>query len=366
MVTFENHSIKDLLPYKISSHKAWEKKNAKDILKLDWNESTDQLPDIIKKKLILAIDSSRLNWYPNIRNRNLIAAISRYNEIPIDNIQYFASSDSLHEYIVRAFTNKDDKVLIVGPTYDNFRVVCESFGVKIEFFSLIINAKDPDGALDIMIAKEEPSLIYICNPNNPTGFGWDIDYIEKLINKYKNTLFIVDEAYFEFYGKSSKMLVLNHANIIITRTFSKAFGLASFRIGYAIANSTLINALNKIRNPKNISTLSQVAAETELNNIKYMHDYVEEITCSKSEFVQFLTSRRFTYYNENGNFILINLNNVSSTDFTQYLESYNIFIRDYSHVNGLENHVRITIGRIGEMRRVMQSIDEYLLNGKQI
>ncbi len=129
---------------------------------------------------------------------------------------------------------------------------------------------------------------YICNPNNPTGTLHDILKLESLITKYGDMLFVIDEAYYAFCGKSVAYLLPNIQNLIITRTFSKAFGLASFRIGYCLSSAQNIAALNLFRNAKNITHLSQVAAIAALKDKEYMESYVKEI-------VLFLNALDFIY-----------------------------------------------------------------------
>ena len=93
--------------------------------------------------------------------------------------------------------------------------------------------------------------MYLCNPNNPTGTNWTAEEIKSFVAMSPNTLFVVDEAYYEFAGNSSAKLTLSHSNLIIARTFSKAFGLAAMRIGYTIAHPSLNFVINKMRNYKN-------------------------------------------------------------------------------------------------------------------
>ncbi|EQM94736.1 hypothetical protein HRAG_02461 [Helicobacter bilis ATCC 43879] len=114
--------------------------------------------------------------------------------------------------------------------------------------------------------------------------------LESLITKYGDILFIIDEAYYEFCGKSVAYLLPNIQNLIITRTFSKAFGLASFRIGYCLSSAQNIAALNLLHNAKNITHLSQVAAIAALKDKEYMESYVKEVVLAKVFFLNTLDS----------------------------------------------------------------------------
>ncbi len=133
---FENRFVQNLAPYKVSSHEAWSLGGDKDVLKLDWNESTQSPSPKVMDALKAALKNDRLNWYPDIDNQKLTNALSRYAGVPAECVQYFASSDDLHEYAIRAFCDALDRITIVGPTYDNFRAIAESMGAEIQFFYL--------------------------------------------------------------------------------------------------------------------------------------------------------------------------------------------------------------------------------------
>lgn len=137
--------------------------------------------------------------------------MSNYNNLPVENIQYFASSDSLHEYIVRTFIEPEDR--IVAPTYDNFRAVVESNGALTEFYYLDENFQLDIEHFENYLNLHKPKIVYICNPNNPTGTMYKKETIEQLITKFENIMFIIDEAYYEFTNNTCKDLVLDHENL---------------------------------------------------------------------------------------------------------------------------------------------------------
>lgn len=361
---FANKYVKSLKPYPVSSHKAWEIKDKSSILKLDWNEATISPSPRVKENIIKFLDNGKINWYPDTNNINLLKEISKYNMVPLENLQYFASSDALHEYIMRVFVEPNDKITIVAPTYDNFRAVVESNGAVVDFYYL-----DDKFELDFENFKQHlilntPKIVYICNPNNPTGTLYDKEDIENLVINFPSTMFVVDEAYFEFDGISCKELALKYENILISRTFSKAFALASFRIGYAITNKTNIELLSKIRNPKNITSFSQIAAISVLEDIDYVKKYVNEVKKAKEYFKRELSDLKLNFIchknGGGGNFLLIELEYLKKQKMIEFLLNKNIFVRDYSHVKNMENYFRITIGTIEQMEKVVLAIREFL------
>lgn len=356
---FSNKYVKNLKPYPLSSHKAWELQDTEEILKLDWNEATLDPSPKVKESIMAFLETGKMHWYPDVRNDLLLNELSIYCDLPIDNIQYFASSDSLQEYIARTFIDPDDKVVLVAPTYDNFRATVESCGATVDFYYLNEQFQLENDHFYSYLSSHKPKVVYICNPNNPTGTIYSQATIERIIRTFPQILFIIDEAYYEFTRNSSQKLVLENENIFITRTFSKAFALASFRVGYALSSSENIELISKIRNPKNISTLSQLAAIAVLQDKEHMERYVDSINDSKLFFSNELKSIGYSCSGEGGNFVLIKVDFLLKRRFIKFLETKGIFVRDYGHVKAMENFLRITIGTKGQMQRVLNEIKNF-------
>lgn len=355
MRDFELKYLKDLVPYKTVSQEAWKNRENKNVLKLDWNESTVPPSPMVKEAIMLA---THLNWYPEVNNIELYDRLSDYVGRPKSNIQYFGSSDSLHEYIGASFIGQDDEVLIFGPTYDNFRAVAASNGARITIVNLSISEHSFYDDFADHIRAIQPKIVYIVTPNNPTGLSVDSSVLQALITDFSSTLFVIDEAYFEFCSKSVAHLCESQ-NLIVCRTFSKAFGLASFRIGYCIAHKNLLNVLNKVRNPKSVSQLAQVAALACLKDIQYMKDYVEEVKLAKVKFLEFLKGVKWLGSGHSeANFLFIDAG-ATKSEIVDFLALKNIYVRDYGHINGCENYFRITIGTLQQMSRVMAAIEEF-------
>ena len=359
----ENKNIKKLKPYKLSTHKAWENIDDGDVLKLDWNEATCSASPGVIERVSHFIKNGRLNWYPDVANNELLEKLAKYVGISKEKIQYFGSSDYLQEYISTCYLDQDDIVLILGPTYDNFRVTAESVGSKVKFFYLDENFKFNHEAFIKHLNEINPKFVYICNPNNPTGTLIKKNTIKNLLMLFPDTMFLIDEAYYEFAGESCASLVNNFNNILISRTFSKAFAIASFRIGYAVSAEQNIINLSKIRNSKNITQLSQIAAIAALDDIKYTKEYIEEVKSAKDVFVRFLEKyKKFGIdpIDGYGNYILIKIKNGHKIKLLSYLETKKIYVRDYGHVSGMEDCIRITIGTSEQMAYVSEEIENYL------
>jgi histidinol-phosphate aminotransferase len=362
---YVNKFLRNLAPYKVASHKIWDVpvKERHKILKLDWNEATIPPTPLVQQRMTELISQPPdYNLYPSTYNEELHTLFANYAEVPKENLQYFASSDVLHEYIARVFISVGDPVLILGPTYDNFRLTCEAQGGKVHYseFSNVFTLSEEGFENDIY--NTNPSLVYLCNPNNPTGNLISLEYIEKLLINHTETLFLIDEAYFEFTGVTAKDLIFKYDNLLITRTMSKAFALASFRIGYLLSCSENILTISKVRNPKNFTTFAQVAAVAALSDIQYMKNYVNEIRLSKMQFMNFIKSMDpfLQFFNSNGNFLLIRVSEQKDKKgLISFLETNDIFVRDFSHSRHLVDCFRITIGTREQMKIVEKNIRQY-------
>jgi histidinol-phosphate aminotransferase len=341
--------IEELKPYKSTSHKVWgyvydkHHKYLDNVLKLDWNESTD-IPKFVLGNILKYISKNklRLNWYPDVNNSLLLKKLSRYTGMPEKNIQYFNGSDSALEYITRAYLEPKSRVVIVSPTYDNFRVYVQSCGAT-PFFYLNTSPFEKDiKGLSRFLAKKKPRLVYLVNPNNPTGLLYSPAEIEMILKKFPSTLFLIDEAYSEFCNVTCKKLIRKYLNLVITRTFTKAFGLGSFRLGYVIADESIISTLNKIRVGKGISTFAQIAGLVALDNIGYMEKYVKEVNEAKMFLVKELTKLNIDAKKTFANFILFKCKNPPMV--AKLLENEFVFVRDMSNLPQLKHYIRVTVG----------------------
>lgn len=352
-----NKHIRNLRPYPIVSHEAWEFSDDEKILKLDWNEATAPPSPRVKEKIENFLSGGRLNWYPDTNNEKLLNAIAEYCQVQSENIQYFAGSDSLHEYIIGSFTEPGDKVTMVSPTYDNFRASSESRGAFVNRHRL----KEPfNFQLDEFcrhLEKYKSKLVYICNPNNPTGTVYEESSVEALLHSFPHTLFIIDEAYYEFTKRSAKDMAVKYRNAVVSRTFSKAFALAGFRIGYAISSVENIQFLNKIRNPKNVTALSQTAAMAALEDLSHTEHYVREVLETKQWICDKLRGAKkpyFSVFSGGGNFILLKMSPGSQKGLTAHLRKAKIFVRDCGHIEGMEGYIRLTVGTRKQMTRFLE------------
>ena len=366
---FPNKYLRNIKPYKLASHLIWSVKPEErcEILKLDWNEATiPPSPHVKQKVLELVNGPDFFNLYPTTHNERLLELLSDYVGLDKEYIQYFASSDALHEYICKVYISVGDPVLILGPSYDNFRLTCQANGANV-FFSNYTDDFEFNASQFISdIRNIEPAVVYICNPNNPTGNIHSSDFIESLLQEFSDTLFLIDEAYYEFSMLTVKDLVLKYDNILISRTMSKAFALANFRVGYRIASKENVQFVNRIRNPKNVSTIAQTAAIAALENIDYMQSYVHEVLNAKERFVNCLQKyKHIRVFSGHGNFVLLRFaTHEEKLKLLCHLANNKIFVRDTTQEHSVENCFRVTCGTCQQMERVIECISQFYAQEK--
>jgi histidinol-phosphate aminotransferase len=355
-----NSYIAVLKEYPVVSHKAWEYADKSDILKLDWNEAEIDLPPPIKDALIRYLEEGKASWYPDVANKELLCALASYAGVSDTHVQYFEGSDCALDYAVRTFVEQGDTVVLASPTYDNVRVYIESTGAR----PFLASTEDPfaadPGALLARVPRDT-RMLYLANPNNPTGTTYSRDQIAEILTSLPDTVVIVDEAYAEFAGSSITDLVDRFPNVIVSRSFSKAFGLAAFRIGYLVSTPENLRHINKIRNGKNISAIAQVAALAALRNREYMEAYVREVRKARAFLCTKLARLGIESRDTPGNFILIAV--PDGPGLRAALADQNIFIRSLDHLPGMDAYLRITVGTMSSSARVASAIEAIMTDG---
>lgn len=328
-------------------------------LKLDWNESSiPPSPKVLKAIQDALNNGLHLNWYPELSAPRLREAISKYTGIDRENILVTNGSDDALDLICRTYIDPMDDCLTIWPTYGHFVVFAKARGAKIRQ----TNPIDPfDVQTDYIqqTIRKDTKMVYIASPNNPTGVVTPPKDIELLCSSWPSTLFVVDEAYFEFSGITSVPLVKSYKNLVITRTFSKCFGIAGLRVGYLITQRPVLDNIKKIYNPKSVNTIAQIGAEAALSDPEYKDMYVSEVRKSKDYLCGWFRSKGMIVKNTEANFVLLKLK--SPKKFVERLEKIGIFVRDRSHIKGFEGYIRITVGTVAQMKDLTSRIEKLMI-----
>lgn len=348
-------AIKALKPYKPVRQDAL--RDHKNAVKLDWNEADIAPPKIVKDAMINFIENHNLHWYPDIEATALREKLSVYTGLPVEYIQAFPGSDMALDYITRVYVEAEDEVVIPYPAYDNFRIYVETCGGVVK---KVINQKPLEKNVELILAHIVPAtkMIYLISPTNPTGILYEVSDVERICTAMNHGIVIVDEAYFEFCQKTVAHLVKKYINLIVVRSFSKAWALANLRCAYVISDPMNIATLDKIRNGKNLSSLAQVAALAALDNPEYMLNHVKMVAENKIFLTNELEKLGLEVYSAEGNFILLKVDDAS--DFVDFLIKKNIFIRSQTTQPNMENFVRISIGTKNNLNSLLDAVRSYV------
>jgi len=263
------------------------------------------------------------------------------------------------ELIARAFLTKDDPVLIVSPVYAVFSVQCKLQQARIESFQFS-KPFDPDFQ-ELLSHGGTHKIIYLANPNNPTGVGYRREQIEALLKKRPDTLVVLDEAYIEYYGGSSVTSTLRCENLLVLRSFSKAFSLAGMRCGYVVAQPVVVEVLERVLAPWAVSGLTQVAAHAAMEDLEYMRKTVAECRRARLQVVDGLKEFGFVAHNTQANFILWQVRTPARA--VKALAARNVYVSNKDSVPQMNGCLRVTVGNSEQTQRFLGIVQELRAKG---
>ena len=296
-----------------------------------------------------------LNRYPDPYQLKIKQKLSELNQIPSENIFLGNGSDEVIDLAFRIFCEpKKDKVLTFSPTYGMYEVSANINDVELINLDLNDDFQIDLESLKPYLNDENLKIIFICSPNNPTGNS--IKNIKYILENFNGIVFI-DEAYIDFSPEESfRNQIKNYPNLIVSQTFSKAWGMASVRVGIAYASEEIIKFYNKVKPPYNISQLNQDAILNTLNDekINQVSENIKIILEEKKSLIQNLKKLNLvkTIFPSDANFILIEVDNADSV--YQELVNQNVIIRNRNSV--IKNCLRITVGSPDENKKLIETL----------
>lgn len=346
--------IKAMSPYK----PPLEGRSSSPYLLLDFNERTTPLPEIVIEKIADWIRENRLHKYPEYGDIEQL--IAQYAEVPNERVMITNGSDQGIDVIFRAFTTMGDEVIVPAPTF-----AMHEHSAHLQGCELIAPVYTREGGypLDDVLTAISPrtKLIVVCNPNGPTGTLLEVDGIARIAAAAPNAVVLIDECYFEYAGVTAKDIVSTYPNIIITRTFSKTWGLSSLRLGYVIAVPEVLEELLKVRGPYDVNMVAVEALRAAMAQREYLDEYVKEVMeVALPRFENFLRAEGIAFWPSRANFILIHPPDAAALE--ERLRTNDILVRPRKGP-GINNTVRITIGTVAQMERVMAVMKTFLAEG---
>ncbi|QUH25002.1 histidinol-phosphate transaminase [Serpentinicella alkaliphila] len=343
-------SVRSLTPYKPKSYKV--------LAKLDANEN-NHVALKLNDKIIEELKNLKINEYPDSDSTVVRGMLAEDLGVSIDQIILGCGSDQIITLIINAFIDKGDKILIHTPTFDMYRITNQvAGGVTLEV-PLGENFEFNCAEFIRVMKEEKPKVIFLTNPNNPTGGVIPKDDIIQVIEN-STGIVAIDEAYMEFYKDSAIDLVEKYNNVVVLRTLSKAFGLAGARVGYSIASTELTEAINRVKPPYNVSSIDQLAAKVCLENKEWSKEIIEEIIDERERVKDKLNKLcNIKVYNSEANFILFNIKNAK--DIYEHLINKGVLIRHFGEQGPLAGCLRVSIGTKEQNDLFLKLLEDYVL-----
>ena len=354
-----------ILPFEVLSQQLGRRPD--EIVKLDANENPyGPLPAVAEA----LAEYPFYHIYPDPEHNELRAALSQFAGVPAANILPSHGADELLDYLCRLFLEPGTAIFNCPPTFGMYSFDAGLAGAKvIEVWRKDGFAVDVDEIIkrsgdweisDSAIRNPQsaiPKLLFLTSPNNPTGNWLPDEDLRRLLEL--PLIVVLDEAYVEFADHPSRASwVLEHENLIILRTFSKAAGIAGLRLGYGLAPTWLMTQLWKFKQPYNVNVAASVAGIASLRHVEQIFDVVEKIKRERRRLFGLLqTVPYLAPHPSQSNFILCDVVGRNAKELKLGLEKQGILVRHYSKP-GLQNCIRISVGRPEQTERLMEVLRE--------
>jgi histidinol-phosphate aminotransferase len=297
-----------------------------------------------------ALPPEPVNEYPDTSYAALTEAIAQYVDVPTDRITVGAGADEMLDLIAKAYIDASSRVLLSHPTYPMFRILTEMAGGSIDEVRAIDLHLDRRAFLE---RGRDARLIWLCNPNNPTGELLPLDFVEELAVATDGVL-VVDEAYFETSCVTAVPLIDQMPNVVIVRTLSKGFGLAGVRVGYALAGAAISDALRRVRPPGSISVVSAALGVQALTDAAGMRQRVRQVNDERARLRRELQALGLEVRDSAANFLLVRTGRSAASA----LLKKGLVVRTFPATSLLAEYIRVTVRRPAENDRLVAAIRE--------
>lgn len=330
-------------------------RSSKDYLRLDFNERTIPLPQILIDSLNTYVKRNHLHLYPEYGD--VAKLVADYAGVSEEQVIITNGSDQGIDIVYRTFVDHGDEVVVPVPTFAMQLHAAQlqdahisSPGYSVEFGLTV------DSVLEHV--TERTKLVAICNPNSPTGYLMSVEEIEAIAEAAPHAVIFVDECYFEFSRSTVKDSITRFPNIVVSRTFSKTWGLAGLRLGYLIADERYIDGFLKVRGPYDMNRVAIEAVRVALKHKQYMESFVEEVMeRAKPKLEEYLRGKRIPFWPSRANFLLVVPPDLQK--LVGGLLAKDILTRPRGG-HGIDNTLRISIGTVEQIDRLIAALDEVL------
>jgi histidinol-phosphate aminotransferase len=334
--------------------------NEADIVKLASNEN----PLGMSPKAQMALDDAigEIARYPDGNSFELRQAVSQKFKVANNQIVFGNGSNDILELAARAFLQAGDEVIYSQHAFAVYALVTQAVGAT----GIVVPAKDFGHDLSAFLAQltQKTKLIFVANPNNPTGTLIAKPELQAFLNKVpKNVLVVLDEAYDEYLSAKDKSEAIDwltqYDNLIISRTFSKAYGLAGLRVGFGLMHASIADILNRVRQPFNVNAIAQVAAVASLADEDFVARSYAANQAGMAQITQGLTALGLQFIPSFGNFVSFSV--PKAKEVNQQLLANGVIVRPIANYE-MPDYLRVSIGLFSENARFLEVLKKILNN----
>lgn len=332
---------------------------------LDFNERTTALPAALTAELTAQLQKMPWQVYPEDCS-NAQTALAQYCGVAPEQLLLTNGSDQAIDLIFRTFSQPRATVVIPKPSFTMFWQATDLLEQKVLSPQYRADLSFPLPEV-LALSGEKPQLVVLCTPNNPTGTSLSVAEIEQVVQAFPDSMVYVDEAYVEFSGVTAVPLLARYPNLVISRTFSKAFGLASLRIGYILASTEHIAELNKVRKPYDVNAVAYIAVAAALKYKDLAQAYTAEVMQRAKPFIEhFFADNGIAFFSSAANFLLFKPKPAADGSprdvktVAQQLEAAGFAVRPRSGAP-IDGTIRLTIGTVEQMQRFIETYTKLFL-----
>ena len=341
---------------KVTPYVPGEQPQESNIIKLNTNENPyPPSPKVYEAHA--SMDVARFSLYPDPEASELVKALETYFGLEAGQVFAGVGSDDVLALAFLTFFNSDKPILFPDVTYSFYPVWADVYRIPYECPAL-----DDNFCIRVEDYKKENGGIVIANPNAPTSVGMKVSQIEEIVQANPNVIVIVDEAYVDFGGETALPLIERYDNLLVVRTYSKSRSMAGVRIGFAMGNTALIQAMKDVKESINSYTMTQESiylGAASLADESYFQDKLKKVMATREWTGSELEKRGFEVLPSQTNFLFARHKEVSGQEIFERLREQKIYVR---HFNGerIKEFLRITIGTDEQMKVLMSALDKIL------
>ncbi len=329
-------------------------------MRLDFNENTVGCAPEVARAARRVLEPDWLARYPEYETTR--RALADYFEVRPEELLLTNGTDDAIKMICDTFVDPGDVLLVPAPTFPVYQFFHEVAGGRLVRVPCDETFHPPMPAM-LAALKKKPRWLALANPNNPTGTTIAKKDLARLIAASPATVVLVDEAYFDFSGETILAWIRKYPNLVVTRTFSKAFGLAALRMGCLFAQAELADSLHRAQNPFAVNSLALACALEAICHQDFIRRYVEEVRAGRAELCRRLDALGVPYVPSSANFVLTRVGD-QAPEIARRLREENILVRDWSYDPHLRGYLRLTIGSTAQTRRLIEELErmEHLMD----